>query len=291
MRKFYNLLVSFFVLIFLMSCTTTKFLSPEDQVVPLQSLADEGDTILLIDATKEKDLVKSLLGDDLGDRAKEITLEIIPKDDSYPLEDFDYNAVIEGNFPYFQTNFALTHFSDFNKVLEDSKAYYENDDTQIGVIHKNMVGVSNTSYLDLVDTVDSKKVNVDQLTTMKMYGANFALYSLKPKTLFDFGLGLTSSMISHFDSILFLINENEENEMLLDAQFEVDTDKNASTLERMVKAGYLANLKKAGEALDFTLLNLMFNKENNILNIVEMPLSDEQVDSLREKLSLNSMGL
>ncbi len=291
MKKLSNLLLSFFVLIFLMSCTTTKFLNPETEVVPLQSLADEGDTILLIDATKESELVKSLLGDDIGSRAKEITLEIIPKNDDYPLEEFEYNAVIEGDFPYFTTNFALTHFSDYTKVLEDSKAYYKNEDTEVGVIHKNMVGASSTSYLDLVDVVDSKKVNVDSLTAIEMYDANFALYSIKPKTLFDFGLGLNSSMISHFDSILFLINENEENSMSLDAQFEVDSQSNASTLERLIKSGYTATLKKAGEKLDFSLLKLMFSRNDNVVNIIEMPLSEEQVALLKQTINSSSVGL
>lgn len=291
MKKFNNLFLSLFILLFLMSCTTTKFLSPENQVVPLQSLVSEGDTVLLIDATKESDLVVSLLGEDIGKRAKEITISITPKDDTYPLENFDYNAVIEGDFPYFLTNLTLTHFSDYSKVLEDSKAFYKNDTSEIGVIHKNMIGASNTSYLELVDKVNSNIENVGKSTAVDMYGANFALYSLKPTTLFDFGIGLTKSMIPHFDSILLLINENDENIMLLDATFEVDTEKNASTLERMIKAGYTANLKKAGETLNFSVLKLMFTREENEVNIIEMPLTDEQVDLLKAKLNSSNIGL
>jgi hypothetical protein len=291
MKKFNNLILALFVLIFLMSCTTTKSLSPETQVVPLQTLAEEGDTILLIDATKEKELVVSLLGEDIGNRSKKITVQITPKDDSYPLENYDFNAIIEGDFPFFLTNFGLTHFSEYTKVLEDSKSFYKNENTEIGVIHKNMVGVSNTSYLDLSDTVDSKIENVDKATTLDMYGSNFALYSYKPKTLFDLGIGLTQPMISHFDSILLLVNENSDNKMLLDAKIDVDTEKNASTLERMIKAGYTGNLKKTGERLDFSVLKLMFNRNENRVNIVEMPLTDEQVNLLKAKLNSTSIGL
>lgn len=291
MKKLFNLLLSLMVISFLMSCTSTKFLNPENDVVPLQSLAKEGDTILLIDATKEATLVKSLLGDEIGSKAKEITVQITPIDDSYPLDKFNYNAVVEGDFPFFTTNFALTHFTDFNKVLESSKSYYKKDNTEIGVIHANMIGVSSDSYLALVDIVDSKVENVDKLTALDMYNSNFALYSYKPKTLFDFGLGLTKTMINHFDSIVILINENEENKMLLDAKFEVDTDSNASTLEKLVKTGYTANLKKAGEKLDFTALKLMFDRNGNILKIEGMPLTDEQITLLKDKLQTSDIGL
>lgn len=275
----------------LVSCTTTKYLSPESEVVPLQSLVDEGDTILLIDAQKERELITSLLGEDIGSRAKEITIEIIPKSDDYPLESFDYNAVVEGDFPYFLTNFTLNHFTDYEKVLEDSKSYYRNENTEIGVMHKNMVGASNKSYLDLLDKVDSKVKKVDTLTAIEMYDSNLSLYTKKPKTLFDFGIGLNKAMISHFDSLLLLINENDENEMLLTATFEVDTETNAKTLDRMIKSGYTGKLKKAGEKLDFASLRLMFIRDGNIVNIFDMPLSDEQVDLLKEKINSSNVGL
>lgn len=291
MKKFINLLLSLLVIVFLMSCTSTKFLTPENDVVPLQSLANEGDTILLIDATKEATLVKSLLGDEIGTKAKEITIQITPIDDSYPLEKFNYNAIIEGDFPFFTTNFGLTHFTDFNKVLESSKSYYKKDNTEIGVIHANMIGVTSNSYLNLVEIVDSKVENVDKLTALEMYNSNFALYSNKPKTLFDFGLGLTKTMISHFDSILILVNETEENKMLLDAKFEVDNDSNASTLEKLVKTGYTANLKKAGEKLDFAALKLMFDRDGNIVKIEGMPLTNEQITLLKNKLKASDIGL
>ncbi len=291
MKKIKFLFLSLFVLLVSISCTTTQFLSPEDQVVPLQSLAKEGDTILLIDATKESELVKSLLGEDIATRAKEITIQITPKDNTYPIGDFDYNAVVEGKFPFFTTNFVLNLSKDLTKVLEATKSYYTNDSYEIGVIHSNMVGVSSTSFLDLVDTVDTKIENTTSDVASKMYGANFALYSIKPKTLFDFGIGLNQSMISHFDSILLLVNEKDDNQMVLDATFEVDSEKNASTLDRMIKTGYTANLKKAGEKLDFSALKLMFVIDSNVVNIVDMPLNDEQINLLKDTINSSNIGL
>ncbi|MGD1822572.1 MAG: hypothetical protein ACPKM0_07395 [Pleomorphochaeta sp.] len=287
--KLYSFL---YVVIFtLMSCSTTDFLSPESQIVPLQSLADEGDTIILIDAVKEEELVESLLGEEIGSRAKEITIQIIPTSDEYPIKSFDYNAVVEGDFPFFTTNFTLNHFTDYEKILEDSKSYYKAGDTEIGVMHKNMIGASSTSYIDLLNTVDSKIEKVDSTTAIEMYNSNFALYSSNPITLFDFGIGLTKTMISHFDSLLLLIDEGDSESMLLTAKFDVDTENNAKTLDRMIKAGYTATLKKAGEKLDFASLKLMFVRDGNIVNIINMPLSDEQMDLLKSTISASNVGI
>lgn len=291
MRKLNGLLLSVFIIVFLMSCTSTKSLEPETQIVPLQSLADEGDIILLIDGEKEAELITTLLGEEIGKKAKEITVEIIPIDDSYPLEYFEYNTVIEGDFPFFSTNFALNHYTDFEKVLDSTKTHYKKDNLEIGVIHKNMVGASSKSFLDLVKVVDSKVENVDKLTTLEMYGSNFALYSIKPKTLFDFGLGLNKAIISHFDSILILINENEENSLSMDATIDVDTEKNAQTLEKMIKSGYTGQLRKAGEKLDFAKLRLMFARDDKVLNIIEMPLTEEQVDLFKQTIQSSKIGL
>jgi hypothetical protein len=97
-------------------------------------------------------------------------------------------------------------------------------------------------------------------------------------------------MISHFDSILLLINQDDD-QMVLDATFEVDSDKNASTLDRMIKTGYTANLKKAGEKLDFSALKLMFTIDSNVVNIVDMPLNDEQINLLKDTINSSNIGL
>lgn len=287
--KFYSFLLFFSIA--LMSCTSTKYLSPETQVVPLQTLAEEGDTIILIDGEKENELITSLLGEDIGSRTKQITIQIIPKTDDYPLDSFDYNAVLEGDFPYFLTNFSLNHFSDYDKVLEDSKSYYKKDNTEIGVIHKNMVGASSSSFLDLSEKVDSNIEKVDTLTAINMYSSNFALYSKKPNTMFDFGIGLTQPMIKHFDTVLILVNSDDDTNMLLSAKFEVDTETNAKTLDRMIKSGYTGALKKAGEKLDFSVLKLMFVRDGNVVEIIDMPLSDEQVKKLKETINSSNVGI
>lgn len=275
----------------LIGCTTTEVINPEEKVVPLQSLSDEGDTIILIDAVKENELVSSLLGEELGSRAKQITIEVIPTSDNYPIDTFEYNAVVEGDFPYFMTNLILNHFTDYEKMLDLQTTYYKTDETELGVIHNNMVGATNASYLDLVELIDNESIKVDNQTVQEMYGNNFALYSEKPKTLFDFGIGLTDAMVKHFDTLLLLINEGDENQMLLTAKFEVDTEGNAKTLDRMIKSGYTGTLKKAGEKLDFSKLKLMFVREGDIVNIIDMPLTDEQVNLLKKTITASNVGI
>lgn len=288
-NKLFSLLL---VVVFsLIGCTTTEVINPIEKVVPLQSLSDEGDTIILIDALKEKELITALLGEEIGNRAKQITIEIIPTSDNYPLDTFDYNAVVEGDFPYFLTNLTLNHLTDYEKMMDLQTTYYKTEDTELGVIHENMVGATNASYLELVKTIDSEVSKVDSETAQEMYGNNFALFSQKPKTLFDFGIGLTDAMVKHFDTLLLLVNEGEENQMLLTAKFEVDTENNAKTLDRMIKSGYTGTLKKAGEKLDFAKLKLMFVREGDIVNIIDMPLTDEQMNLLKKTITASNVGI
>jgi hypothetical protein len=270
------------VLASFVSCTTTQVVSPEDNVVPIQSLAQDGDTLLVLDASSEKELVSSIVGDTVSKKSKKISVEITPTDDTYPMSDYDINAVIEGNFPSLTTKIALSALSDGNMEREDGYPYYVIDGNQVGVLKTNMVGYSSSSYASLAKKIDEKNVGIDVETVLSLYSSDIGFYSIKPQTIFDLGLGLTQPMVQHMDSILILIDTGDEN--VLNATFDLDTEESAATLNKLVKLGYISQLKKNGEKLDYSVLKLMFTEEGDIVNITQMPVTEEQMASLKASI-------
>lgn len=270
------------VLASFVSCTTTTVVSPENNIVPLQSIAKDGDTILVIDANSEKSLVSSLIGDTISDKAERITVGITPKSNEYPLKDFDINAVLEGKFPSFLTKVALSG-SGAEMAREDGYPYYIVDGNQVGVLKTNMLGYSTNSYAALAEAIDAKGVFVSKEDVLNLYNSDIGFFALKPQTIFDLGLGLTQPMVQHMDSILIVVNTDGEN--ILDATFDLDSEDSASTLNKLVKLGYVGQLKKAGEKLDYSVLKIMFTTEGEIVNITGMPLSDEQMAGLTESIA------
>jgi hypothetical protein len=270
------------VLASFVSCTTTTVVSPENNIVPLQSIAKDGDTILVIDANREKALVSSLIGDTISDKAERITVGITPKSDEYPLKEFDINAVLEGKFPSFLTKVALSG-SGAEMAREDGYPYYIVDGNQVGVLKTNMLGYSTNSYAALAEAIDAKGEYVSKEDVLNLYNSDIGFFALKPQTIFDLGLGLTQPMVQHMDSILIVVNTDGEN--ILDATFDLDSEDSASTLNKLVKLGYVGQLKKSGEKLDYSVLKIMFTTEGEIVNIKGMPLSDEQMAGLTESIT------
>lgn len=276
---------AFIVMMSLVGCTTTQVISPEDSVVPLQSIAEEGDTMLLLDANKEKTLVTNLLGEEVGQRAQRMTLEITPMTDEYPISEYDFNAVIEGDFPSFITSVGIRYGMDGKRVNSDGYGYYEANNLEIGILKPNMVGASSSSYVNLANKIKAKEEAIDKLTVLKMYDANIAMYAYKPKTIFDLGLGLTQAMVNHFDSILLLVSEADDGDYIMNAVIDCDTTASAKTLGILVRTGYLGNLKKQGVKPDFSVLKLMFETDGEIVSINKMPFSDEQYEQLINSIS------
>ena len=286
-----NLIGSSMLLASLISCTTTKVVSPNVDVVPLQSIAEEGDTLIVIDATKEKKLVTNLVGETVADRAKRISVDLTPKNEEYPLTSFDIDAVIEGDFPSFITKVGLANLSGGKMIHTEAYNYYPYNGTQLGLLSKNMVGFSTNSFSDLATSVNAKESKIDKSVILKLYDANIGLYSKKPVTLIDLGLGLTKEMLTHMDSLLVLINEDNDGTITLDATFDLDDETSASSLSKLVKIGYIGYLKTEKIKPDYTLLRVMFTQDGDIVNISEMPMSDDQVKGLTDSISNNKIGL
>lgn len=276
------------ILASLISCTTTNVVSPENNIVPIQSIAKDGDTLLVINANSEKELVSSFLGSTISKRAERVTVAISPKTDNYPLTDFNVNAVLEGDFPSFLSKVLLSNTSSAME-REDGYPYYIVDNNQVGVLKSNMIGFSTDSYASLALAIDEKNNYISKEDVINLYNGDIGFFALKPKTVFDLGLGLTQPMIQHMDSIMIIVNTGEEN--LLDATFNLDSEDSAATLNKMVKLGYVSQLKKSGDKLDYAVLKIMFTTDGDIVKIVGMPLTSEQMNGLTESISNNNIGI
>lgn len=275
------------VLASFVSCTTTTVVSPENNIVPLQSIAKEGDTLLVIDANSQREIVSSLLGESISSRSERITLEITPTTDEYPLKNFEINAVLEGSFPSFLTKVVLSG-SGAEMAREKGYPYYIVDGNQVGVLKSNMIGYSTQSYASLAAAIDAKGVFVSKEDVLNLYNSDIGFFALKPQTIFDLGLGLTQPMIQHMDSILIVVNTDGEN--ILSATFNLDSENSAKTLSKLVKMGYIGQLKKAGQKLDYSVLKIMFTGQGDIVNITEMPLTDEQITGLTDSIINTNIG-
>lgn len=286
-----NLVGSLFIITSLISCTTTKVVSPNFDVVPLQSIAMQGSTLVVVDATKENEVVSKLLGETVGNRAERISIELAPKNDEYPLNSFDINAVVEGDFPSFITKVGLANLSGGKMIHTEAYNYYPYNDAQLGVINNNMVGFSTKSFSQLATKVNSKESSIDKSIVLDLYNANVGLYSQKPTTLLDLGLGLTKEMLTHIDSLLILINENEEGSLTLNATFDLDEVVSADSLSKMVKIGYVSYLKSEKIKPDYKLLKVMFTQDGEIVKISEMPMSDEQFKGITDLITNQELGL
>jgi len=84
--------------------------------------------------------------------------------------------------------------------------------------------------------------------------------------------------------VLLLIHQ-EEGIYTIDAYIQMETAKLATTLSQMVRSGYLARLKKDKIPFKLAELKLMFLLDEDLVTIMQMPLSDEQMLMLKQSLT------
>jgi len=271
----------------LSGCRSQMVTSPEDSIVPVQKLSKNGDIIILLDADKMPSLVSSIAGKEVGARAEKVTVDLTPIDDTtYPLEadNFQYNVVMEGDFPVFVTA-ALRLSSDLKKKESGNITYYEGSDYSVGLIKPNMMGVSNASYVDLRNTMKSSTSYYDdKLAILDMYDADLSLMSIKPKTMFDLHLGITQPMYEKMDLFRFSVITNDENARLIEGVFTMDSQSHSDAMFKALKTGYVSNLRREKQKLDFAALTKIITQDGLDVEIHDMPLGDEQYKQITDQI-------
>ena len=289
MKKSKAVVLSICIVLFLSSCASLA--KRERPYYHFQGMAQSGSIVATVDALAEPELVASAFGDltEFADRSKRVSLSLTPTNDTYPLEQDTLSAygVVEGDYPRFLFNTGMMYARELSpKGNSDGLSWFIQKDGSLSLYtpKNDELLFTNGSYERVYASYKSRQRLITDEMALQMTNASIALYAFEPQTFFDLGLNLPQSVFQQSREVLLLIHQGQ-GIYTIDAFIQMETPKLATTLSQMVRSGYLARLKKDKIPIKIAELKLMFLLDDDLVSIVEMPLSEEQMLLLKQSLT------
>lgn len=289
MKKGKVVVLSVCIVLFLSSCASLA--KRELPYFHFQGMAESGSIVATIDAAAEPALVASAFGDltEFANRAQRVSLSLKPTNDLYPLEQDALAAygVVEGDYPRFLLNTGMMYAKELSqKGNSDGLSWFSQKSGPLSLYtpKNDELLFTNGSYEGAYASYKARQRFITDEMALQMANASIALYAYEPDTFFDLGLNLPQSVFQQAREVLLLINQ-EEGLYTVDAFIQMESVKLATTLSQMVRSGYLARLKKDKIPFKIAELKLMFLLDDDLVSLVEMPLSEEQMLMLKQSLT------
>ncbi len=289
MKKSKAVVLSICIVLFLTSCASLG--KRERPYFNFQGMAQSGSIVATVDASAEPALVASAFGEltEFAKRAKRVSLSLTPTNATYPLEQDALAAygVVEGDYPRFLLNTGMMYSRELSqKSNADGLSWFNQKDGPLSLYtpRNDELIFTNGAYEDAYASYKARQRLITDEMALLMANASIALYAFEPETFFDLGLNLSQAVFQQAREVLLLINQ-EEGIYTIDVFIQMESPKLATTLSQMVRSGYLARLKKDKIPFKIAALRLMFLLDEDLVSIVEMPLSEEQMLLLKQSLT------
>ncbi|MDY0287978.1 MAG: hypothetical protein RBR15_04045 [Sphaerochaeta sp.] len=289
MKKSKVVVVSVIVVLFLSSCATLA--KKERPYFHFQAMAQQGAIVATVNAVSEPDLIASAFGDlsEFATRASRVSLSLTPIAATYPLQQDALAAygVVEGDYPRFLLNTGMMYARELRqKSNKDGLSWFSQKDGPLSLYtpKNDELLFTNGPYEEAYGLYRSKARLIPDEVALKMANASIAIYAHEPETFFDLGLNLPQSVFQQATEVLLLIHQ-VDGLYTADAYITMESEKLATTVSQMVRSGYLARLKKDRIPFKIAELKLMFLLDDDLVTIFQMPLSEEQMQMVRQGLT------
>ncbi len=289
MKKSKAVVLSVCIVLFFSSCASLA--RKERPYFHFQGMAQSGVIVATVDAVAEPELVASAFGSltEFASRARRVSLSLTPQDEAYPLKQDELAAygVVEGDYPRFLLNTGMMYARELSqKSSADGLTWFQQKDGPLSLYtpKNDELVFTNGEYDRAYASYKARQRLITDEMALQMANASIALYAYEPETFFDLGLNLPQSVFQQAREVLLLIHQ-DAGSYSIDAYIGMESPKLASTVSQMVRSGYLARLKK--DKIPFTIaeLKLMFLLDEDLVTIMRMPMSDAQMQLLKESLT------
>lgn len=289
MKKSKVVVLSLCIVLFFSSCASLG--KRERPYFHFQGMAQSGTIVATVDAALEPELVASAFGDlsEFAKRAKRVSLSLTPSTEDYPLEQDALAAygVVEGDYPRFLLNTGMMYTRALSqKGNAEGLSWFTQKEGPLSLYtpKNDELLFTNGSYESAYVSYKARQRFITDEIALRMANASIALYAFEPETFFDLGLNLPQSVFQQAKEVLLLIHQ-KGGIYTIDAFIQMETPKLATTVSQMVRSGYLARLKKEKIPFKIAELKLMFLLDDDLVSLVEMPVSEEQMLLLKQGLT------
>lgn len=195
-------------------------------------------------------------------------------------EDNHFYGAIEGRYPKTIVNTAL-NFSKSATKIRDSETglkYYklEGSSVEASMPSSGIILFSNDSVVEnYISTVKERTKMISDEDAAKLASSQLGFYVANPKTMIDMGFDIPQSALSNISNVL-LVMDNDT----VSIDFTLKTEELAKSFSVIIKAGYVARLKKEGQSVNISELKNMFTEELEKVSVNDMKLNEQQLSAI-----------
>ena len=193
------------------------------------------------------------------------------------LATYEYYGGAEGNIPAFLTNSMLLWDDAWEKIEEGKIRYYRNEWLGLDVYapKNGLLLFASDNYMKAYETTyKNRTTRIPTALADRMAKSLFGFYVGSPKAIMEIGLAIPQSVLAQTDSMVLVIEEQEQKGMTLGGIVTMKSSKLANSLSILLKSSYISDKRRNKEPLG-DLTNL-FILEDDAVHINGMELSDEQ---------------
>ena len=200
--------------------------------------------------------------------------------------EFDYYGAIEGDFPKSLVNSALSVSSVFSSDKDKStglRFFTDNGSgLQVAVPAKGIILFSSTDVVeDYRQTyTEGRAKKISDEDAARLAASQVGVYVSNPGTMISLGFDIDETSLSNIESILMVMDDD-----VISAEFRLKSQDLADSFSVLIKAGYVGNLRREGVKVDVAKLREMFSQELDKVYVNDMPLTQEQKDSILQALT------
>ena len=200
--------------------------------------------------------------------------------------EFDYYGAIEGDFPKSLVNSALSVSSVFSSDKDKStglRFFTDNGSgLQVAVPAKGIILFSSTDVVeDYRQTyTEGRAKKISDEDAARLAASQVGVYVSNPRTMISLGFDMDETALSNIESILMVMDDD-----VISAEFRLKSQDLADSFSVLIKAGYVGNLRREGVKVDVAKLREMFSQELDKVYVNDMPLTQEQKDSILQALT------
>ena len=200
--------------------------------------------------------------------------------------EFDYYGAIEGDFPKSLVNSALSVSSVFSSDKDKStglRFFTDNGSgLQVAVPAKGIILFSSTDVVDdyRQTYTEGRAKKISDEDAARLAASQVGVYVSNPRTMISLGFDMDETALSNMESILMVMDDD-----VISAEFRLKSQDLADSFSVLIKAGYVGNLRREGVKVDVAKLREMFSQELDKVYVNDMPLTQEQKDSILQALT------
>ena len=275
------------LMILLSSCVTKRPIGDEQY---FQGLGLDGEFVITINA-QLLDVDQYIQSDDtavnyITERMTRLSIALYDsKGTAGPVtedfSEFDYYGAVEGDFSKTLVNSALSVSSAFtsSKDKKTKLRFFvdERSGLEAAVPANGIILFSTTDVVDNYNQTytEGRPKNISDEDAAKLAASQVGVYVSNPRTMIDLGFEINETALSNIDSILMVMDDDT-----ISAEFRIKSEELADSFSILIKAGYIANLRRDGKKVNVSELKEMFTQELSTVNVNGMPLTEEQKESI-----------